>query len=250
MADFSRYGGASLDWEQVVASIPKQLLVGAIPDASEVPDEQQLLKIQAATNRERSVRAKRALQEIVGRSTCRLPFFWDDMPLIADLFSLPADLGKLTVSDYACPTSDDNVVPIRVYRPMLSTDQRIRALLPVYIWFHGGGFLFGSLDGEDAHCTQTALRHGVIVVNICYRHTPHWKWPTPRQDGLTALDWVFDNMTTLGGEAGKVIIAGRSAGGLVAATTAIGDLKAVSTGILPSFNFDIDMIGICVAWKI
>src|ERR1700744_5991680 len=108
------------------------------------------------------------------------------------------------VINQACPTSESNVVPIRVYRPILS-DQRTQVLLPVYIWFHGGGFLFGSLGGEDAHCTQIALRHGVIVVNICYRHTPQWKWPTPRQDGLSAVDWVFDNMTTLGGEESKVI---------------------------------------------
>ncbi|EXJ71985.1 uncharacterized protein A1O5_04488 [Cladophialophora psammophila CBS 110553] len=196
MADFSHYGGVSSDWERVIASIPPEQLAGAIPVAMTL-DESFLLKIQEKTNRERASRARSALK----------------------------DLETVAVNDYTCATIDNGNVPIRVYRPAL--DQKNRAL-PVYIWFHGGGFLFGSLDGEDAHCTQIVLDHAVIVVNICYRHTPQWKWPTQHHDAMKAVDWVFENMPMLGGEATKVIVAGRSAGALVAASTVLGDLTAVS----------------------
>ncbi|KIX97978.1 uncharacterized protein Z520_06056 [Fonsecaea multimorphosa CBS 102226] len=196
MADFSHYGGVSSDWERVIAAIPPEQLAGAIPVAVTL-DEPFLLKVQEKTNRERAARAQSALKV----------------------------LETVRTNDYTCSTVDNVSVPIRVYRPALKQNGKA---LPVYIWFHGGGFLFGSLDGENAHCTQIVLENAVIVVNICYRHTPQWKWPTQHRDAMTAVDWVFENMLILGGDESKVIIAGRSAGALVAASTALGDLRAVS----------------------
>ena len=67
-----------------------------------------------------------------------------------------------------------------------------------------------------------------MVVNVCYRHSPEWKWPTPANDALDALNWVFNNMDLIGGYETKVIVGGRSAGATLAAGVVLRDKDTVS----------------------
>ena len=117
----------------------------------------------------------------------------------------------------------DNV-PVRVYR-LRESSRDVK--LPVYLWYHGGGLLNGSLDAEDSHCYKVALELNVVVVHVCYRHTPEYLWPTQAEDAMAGLDWVFDNIDSLGGEVEKVIIGGRSAGTCLAVAAVLQDLEKV-----------------------
>jgi acetyl esterase/lipase len=117
--------------------------------------------------------------------------------------------------DYSIPTKDGSSIDARSYR---TTSLAEDVLLPVYIHLHGGGFLFGTLSSEDAVCTRIALEAQVVVVNVNYRHTPDYTYPTAWDDVRDAFEWIHANIDSLKGQSQKVVIGGISAGGHLAAS--------------------------------
>jgi len=108
-------------------------------------------------------------------------------------------------------------IPIRIYTPV-----EPEAPLPVLVYFHGGGFVIGSLDSYDALCRAIANRAGCIVVSVDYRLAPEAKFPAAVEDCLAALSWVHDNATELDADPERMAIGGDSAGGNLTAVTALG----------------------------
>ncbi|PKS08503.1 hypothetical protein jhhlp_004887 [Lomentospora prolificans] len=117
--------------------------------------------------------------------------------------------SKVTIKDYAIPTRDGHTIEGRTYRPVSVDEQEV---LPLYIHFHGGGYFFGTLASEDAICSRIALGAQVIVLNVNYRHTPEYVYPTAWNDGQDAYEWVHGNIKELGTDPQKVVIGGISAG--------------------------------------
>jgi acetyl esterase/lipase len=73
--------------------------------------------------------------------------------------------------------------------------------------------MFGTLDGEDANCSYVANELPVVVINVCYRHTPHHKFPTQREDCLDSFVWTIANASSFGGDPNRIVLGGISAGG-------------------------------------
>jgi acetyl esterase/lipase len=122
---------------------------------------------------------------------------------------------KITCKDFQIPTRDGQAIPIRVYRPKSLSDD---ILLPVYLYFHGGGFLFGTLNSEDANCERIVACLDIVVVNVCYRHTPLFKHPTQANDAWDAFQWVSSHFDAIGGDKDQLIVGGTSAGGSLASS--------------------------------
>ncbi len=133
--------------------------------------------------------------------------------------------------DYSILTQDSQNIIARVYKPKpkpkpeaetSSLDaSHVTAPLPVYLYFHGGGHLYGNVDGEDASCSRIVAESpapGVIVVNVNYRHTPEFVWPTQLNDAWDSFVWLSQHMSTIGGDPSRVVIGGISAGGGLAAS--------------------------------
>ncbi|MCS1352486.1 alpha/beta hydrolase [Mechercharimyces sp. CAU 1602] len=114
--------------------------------------------------------------------------------------------------------SDGYSLPIRIYTPESTSSS---SSLPVLIYFHGGGWLFGDLDKDDAFCRYVAKTCQAIVVSVDYRLAPESKYPIPLQDALTATTWVFDHIASYGGDPQRVIISGESSGGNLATAASI-----------------------------
>jgi acetyl esterase len=117
---------------------------------------------------------------------------------------------------------DDREIPgpagpiaVRVYRP--SAD----APLPILVWFHGGGWVIGSLDTHDNLCRLICDDAKVIVVSVDYRLAPETKFPGAADDCVAAWKWVNERAVELGGELGRVALGGDSAGGNLAAVVAL-----------------------------
>jgi acetyl esterase len=106
-------------------------------------------------------------------------------------------------------------VPIRVYRP--TDDDR---LLPVVVFFHGGGFTIGSIDDYDPIARQIANRSGALVVSVGYRLAPEHPHPAALDDCWAATTWVAEHAAELGGDAARLALMGDSAGGNIAAVLA------------------------------
>lgn len=84
--------------------------------------------------------------------------------------------------------------------------------------------MFGSLAADDPLCFRVASRLRMTVVNINYRHTPEFVYPTPVHDVWDAVQWTFDNLGDYNADLDKVVMGGISAGANLTAATAIMEL--------------------------
>ena len=134
-----------------------------------------------------------------------------------------------SVSDHLAPGPHGDV-PVRVYVPAggevpaSAGTTKVRAGttgLPVCMWFHGGGWVIGSVATNDATCRALANASGAIVVSVDYRLAPEHKFPIPFDDSYAATVWAAANAASLGGDASRLAVAGASAGGNLSATIAL-----------------------------
>jgi acetyl esterase len=93
--------------------------------------------------------------------------------------------------------------------------------LPVLVFFHGGGFVLGTLDEFDSFCTLLADGAGCVVVSVDYRLAPEQKYPAAAQDAVAALRWVGAHTGEIGGDPTRIAVAGDSAGANLAAVAAM-----------------------------
>lgn len=106
---------------------------------------------------------------------------------------------------------DNNKIPIRIYIPNTSKN------LPLIVYFHGGGWVFGSVDQADATCRRLANYSNCIVASVEYRLAPEFPFPKPLEDCYAATQWMADNSHLFGANEDKIIVGGESAGGNLAA---------------------------------
>ncbi len=104
----------------------------------------------------------------------------------------------------------------RVYRPKGDT-----GLLPVIVYFHGGGWIIADLDTYDGGPRGLAKQTGAVVVSVHYRQGPEHKFPTAHNDAFAAYQWVLKNAAVLKVDSKKIAVAGESAGGNLATNVSI-----------------------------
>ncbi len=113
------------------------------------------------------------------------------------------------------PGSD---IPIRIYTPR---ELKPGEKLPVLLWFHGGGFVIGSIDTHDSACRMLANKADCLVVSVDYRLAPEHKFPAGVEDCQAAMKWTALHAVEFGGDASCMAVGGDSAGGNLAAVMAI-----------------------------
>lgn len=106
-------------------------------------------------------------------------------------------------------------IALRLYRPSLDP------VLPLILFIHGGGFVFGNLNSHDAICRTLANETGAAVAAVDYRLAPEWPFPAPLDDCRAALDWLMRDAGALGFDRTRVAVAGDSAGGQLAIALAL-----------------------------
>jgi acetyl esterase len=107
-------------------------------------------------------------------------------------------------------------LPVRVYTP------EGEAPFPIVVWFHGGGWVVGTLDTYDPLCRALAASVPAVVVSVGYRLAPEHRWPAAVEDAYAATVWASGNAAGLGGAQHRLAVAGDSAGGNLAAAVALG----------------------------
>jgi len=102
-------------------------------------------------------------------------------------------------------------IPVRIYSPDGT------APLPLLVFFHGGGWVIGSLETHDAICRDLANGAECIVVSVDYRLAPEHKFPAAAEDCYAATRWAAAHAAELGADASRLAVGGDSAGGNLAA---------------------------------
>lgn len=112
----------------------------------------------------------------------------------------------------------NGAVSLRLYRAAGSV---AGAVLPVLIYFHGGGWVLGDLESHDQACRAIANAAGCCVVAVDYRLAPEVKFPGAISDSAAATRWVLGNAAALGIDPARAAVGGDSAGGNIAAVMAL-----------------------------
>ena len=96
-------------------------------------------------------------------------------------------------------------IPVRVYR---DTD----APKALAVYFHGGGWTVGSLDGWDAAMRKLAIASGCVVASVDYRLAPEHRFPAAVDDALAAVRHAGEHVRDIAGAKLPLVVAGDSAG--------------------------------------
>src|SRR6266508_1185262 len=115
-------------------------------------------------------------------------------------------------------------MPARLYEP---------AGLPpgrgLLVFYHGGGWVIGTLNSHDNLCRFLALRAGVRVLSVDYRLAPEAPFPAAVDDAVAAFGWAVEHAAALAADPRLVGVGGDSAGG---------NLSAVPPTYLVTAGFD------------
>lgn len=122
----------------------------------------------------------------------------------------------VSVDALQAPARDGWAIPLRLYRPAQAL-----GTLPVLVYFHGGGFVVGSLDSHDGVCRELSARAGCAVLAVGYRLAPEHRFPVALEDGQDCLAWLATQGEGLGLDIGRVAFGGDSAGATLATVLAI-----------------------------
>ncbi len=106
-------------------------------------------------------------------------------------------------------------IPIRIYIP------EENKILPMVVFYHGGGWVVGNIESHDNLVRNLALKSNHIVVSVDYRLAPENQFPAAIEDSYSALKWVAANAGTFGGDPTKIAVAGDSAGGNLSAVVSL-----------------------------
>jgi acetyl esterase len=121
----------------------------------------------------------------------------------------------ITTVDY---TTDLDFVGdgIRAHRLDVIAPRDLAAPLPVYVYFHGGGWTSGDKAGLTKYCASQAAA-GMVVVNVNYRMATTFQMGHMLEDADDAIAWVRGNIAEFGGDPDRIVLGGDSAGGQIAA---------------------------------
>jgi acetyl esterase/lipase len=126
------------------------------------------------------------------------------------------DTTGLVVSDHLVGRDGGPAVPVRVWRPEAG-----EVLRPGLLYVHGGGFVAGSIETEQAPAAELARELGIVVASVEYRLAPEHPYPAALEDCAAALDWLHAAAPELGVDPSRVGVYGQSAGGGLAAALAL-----------------------------
>jgi acetyl esterase len=119
----------------------------------------------------------------------------------------------VTSSDLDVPGPTGSI-PARHYRPRNGDGA------PLLVYYHGGGFVVGSLATHGQLCEVICQNAGVHVLFVDYRMAPEHKAPAAVDDAYAAYLWARGHAAELGADPARVAVGGDSAGGNLSAVVA------------------------------
>ena len=103
-------------------------------------------------------------------------------------------------------------IPVRIYWPRESDEP-----MPALVWYHGGGWTIGSIEGADANCRRLATLADCVVISVDYRMGPEDPFPAAVDDAYAIAVWAVQNAPRMNIDPERIAVGGDSAGGNLSA---------------------------------
>ena len=127
----------------------------------------------------------------------------------------PVTVGE--VRDFEVTGDLHHPIPVRLYRP----SQPSSDTTGLTVYFHGGGFVIGSIESHDVLCRQLCEDSGHAVLSVDYRLAPEHPFPAAFDDCLAVTRWVHRHAAQIQINPQRIAVAGDSAGGQLAAVVGL-----------------------------
>lgn len=128
----------------------------------------------------------------------------------------PPPIGRVEQAEIAGTAGP---VPARLYYPAPASVGG--AALPLVLFFHGGGWIYGDLDSFDNMMRALCAGSGAAMLAADYRLAPEHPFPAGLDDCFDALEWAVQNAARLGVDPARIAVMGDSAGGNLAAAVTL-----------------------------
>ncbi len=133
--------------------------------------------------------------------------------LEADAFALPPDPRIRACTTFIVQNGQE--LALRIHHPGRDI------VRPALCYFHGGGFVFGSIESFDCIGQALAEQSGAVVVSAQYRRFPENDYRAAQEDCRATLDWIAEHAAALGVDPARLAVGGDSVGALFATSTAM-----------------------------
>jgi acetyl esterase len=181
-----------------------------------------------------------AREVLDGRAAAGVPPTWEQTPSqVREGFAPVREaIGPgpevASVRDIEIPVQAGGI-HARVYEPVTDPPGTV-------VYYHGGGWVLGSVDDWDAVTRALAVASGCRLVSVDYRLAPEHRFPAAVDDAYDALAWVGSSLA----DGQPLVVAGDSAGGNLAAVAALrardtsGPALALQVLVYPVTDHDVD----------
>jgi acetyl esterase len=150
-------------------------------------------------------------------ATANPPYLFD-LPIedgrrtVDDVQSRPVDKPAADLEDISVPGGPDGEVAVRIVRP-----SGVRGALPVILYVHGAGWVFGDRHTHDRLIRELAVGVGAAVVFPDYRRSPEARYPSALEESWAVARWIVEHGAEKDLDRARIAVAGDSVGGNMSA---------------------------------
>ncbi|MFE3869247.1 alpha/beta hydrolase [Flavobacterium sp. LS2P90] len=129
--------------------------------------------------------------------------------------SVKVDLSGVTVTEKTI-TQDGLTIKLNIVKP-----KKAKEILPVFMFFHGGGWVLGDFPTHERMVRDLVVASGVAAVFVNYTPSPEAQYPVAINEAYAATKWVAKNGKEIGIDGQRIAVAGNSVGGNMATVVAL-----------------------------
>ncbi|MEX3935362.1 alpha/beta hydrolase [Paraburkholderia phymatum] len=129
--------------------------------------------------------------------------------------SVKVDLSGIEVSNRTIE-QDGISVPLTIVRPQGAT-----GTLPVFMFFHGGGWILGDFQTHERLVRDLVVQSGAVAVFVNYAPSPEARYPVAINQAYAATKWVAEHGNEIGVDGSRLAVVGNSVGGNMAAVVSL-----------------------------